>query len=84
MHKRRNAVGSRIRQARLSESPKATQKDISARLQLEGINISESSVGKIELGLRPVTDLQLIALAKVLKVSCAWLLGEVNIPQRLK
>ncbi len=73
---KKNVCGARIREARLSEVPKATQKDISARLQLQGINMSESSVGKIELGLRPITDIQLIAFAKALKVSCAWLLGE--------
>ena len=74
--KKKNVCGERIREARLSEIPKATQKDISARLQLQGLNISESSVGKIELGLRPITDIQLIAFSKALKVSCAWLLGE--------
>ena len=73
---KKNVCGARIREARLSEIPKATQKDISARLQLQGLNISESSVGKIELGLRPITDIQLIAFSKALKVSCAWLLGE--------
>lgn len=73
---KKNVCGERIREARLSEVPKATQKDISARLQLQGLNISESSVGKIELGLRAITDIQLIAFAKVLRVSCAWLLGE--------
>lgn len=73
---KKNVCGARIREARLSETPKATQKDISARLQLQGLNISESSVGKIELGLRPVTDIQLIAFANALRVSCAWLLVE--------
>ena len=74
--RKKNICGARIRQARLSEIPKATQKDISARLQLQGINISESSVGKIELVIRPITDVQLMAFAKALKVSCGWLLGE--------
>ena len=52
---RKNVCEARIREARLSENPKATQKDISARLQVQELNISESSVGKIELGLRAIT-----------------------------
>lgn len=73
---KKNVCGVRIREARLSEVTKATQKDISARLQLQGLSISESSVGKIEIGLRAITDIQLIAFTKVLRVSCAWLSGE--------
>lgn len=72
----RNAIGFRLRQARLAEKPKATQEDISARLAVIGVTLSASSIGKIETGARPVTDLQLIALAKVLKRSVAWLVGE--------
>lgn len=76
MQGEKNLIGGRMRVARLREKPRATQKDISARLQTAGVNLSESSVGKIEKGLRPVTDLQLVAIAKALKVSAAWLLGE--------
>lgn len=72
----KNIIGGRMRQARNMEKPKATQKDITARLQVIGISLSESSVAKIEQGLRPVTDIQLMAIAKVLKVTAAWLLGE--------
>lgn len=72
---RRNLIGSRLRQARLAERPKASQADISARLAVEGVTLSANSIGKIEMGARPVTDIQLVALAKALKVSPAWLLG---------
>ena len=73
----RNAIGPRLRQARLSERPKATQEDISARLAVLGVTLSANSISKIEAGTRPVTDLQLIAFAKALKRSVAWLVGEV-------
>ncbi len=76
MDKRRNVSGERIRQARLSEKPPATQKDISARLELNGFKISDSLIGKIEHGTSAVNDLQLKAFAKVLKVSIAWLMNE--------
>ena len=71
----RNLVGSRIRKARLSEKPKASQAEISARLAVQGVILSANSIGKIEMGTRPVTDIQLMAFAKALKVPVTWLLG---------
>ena len=70
----RNLIG-RLRQARLAERLRATLSDVSARLEVLGVNLSISSIAKIERGERIVTDIQLVALAKALKVSPAWLLG---------
>ena len=71
----RNLIGRRLRQARLAERPRATLSDVSARLEVLGVNLSISSIAKIVRGERIVTDIQLVALAKALKVSPAWLLG---------
>ncbi len=71
----RNAIGPYLRIARKAEKPAATQADISARLETEGVFLGARAIGLIEQGLRPVTDLQLIAFAKVLRVSPLWLLG---------
>lgn len=76
MAERRNIVGERIRMARLSEKPPATQKDISARLAVNGTILSDSSIGKIENGTSAVTDLQVRAFARVLNVKVAWLMQE--------
>lgn len=76
MEKRKNVVGEKIRAARLSEKPPATQQDLSARLELLGVTLSASSIGKIENGTRPVTDLQIIAFAKALKVTPEWLIRQ--------
>ena len=76
MVKRRNIAGERIRLARISEKPPATQKDISARLEIIGVTLSDSAIGKIEHGTSAVSDLQVIAFAKVLKVTAAWLMQE--------
>jgi len=73
---RKNFIGKQIKVARLSEKPPATQQDLSARLELLDVTLSASSIGKIENGTRPVTDLQLIAFAKALKVTPEWLLKE--------
>jgi len=76
LDERKNIVGERIRAARLSEKPPATQEDVSARLQLHGVTLSASSIGKIENGTRPVTDLQIVAFAKALKVTPEWLIKQ--------
>ncbi len=78
MDAKKNRIGNRLREARLSERPKATQEDVSARLATMGVSLSASSIGKIENFTRPVTDIQLCALAKALKVTPAWLLGEAE------
>jgi len=69
-------VGLKIHEARLAENPPATQQDISARLELLGVTLSASSIGKIENGTRPITDLQIIAFAKALKVMPEWLIRQ--------
>ncbi|MDL2288751.1 helix-turn-helix domain-containing protein [Oscillospiraceae bacterium OttesenSCG-928-F05] len=72
----KNICGQYIRKARLAEKPRATQSDISARLAVLGVMLSASSIGKIENGTRPVTDIQLKAFAEALRVSTSYLLGE--------
>jgi transcriptional regulator with XRE-family HTH domain len=52
-------------------------------MQVEGlVNITKNMISRIELGDRYVTDLELIAFAKVLNVSTAWLLEETSTPDR--
>ena len=75
---RRNVVGTRVRQARKAEIPKITQTDLAARLQVLGLVIDQSGLSKIESGQRPVSDIEVVALAKALKVSVSWLLEETD------
>lgn len=72
----RNIVGPRVRQARKMAKPTITQIDLVARLQIMGLKVDQSAVSKIEKGVRPVLDVEVVALAKALRVSPAWLLGE--------
>jgi transcriptional regulator with XRE-family HTH domain len=74
----KNIVGSRVRQARKIAKPRITQLDLVARLQLAGLSIDQSGLSKLENGQRPVTDIEVAALAKALRVSVAWLLGETD------
>jgi transcriptional regulator with XRE-family HTH domain len=73
MHKR-NIVGSRVRKAR--KESKITQMDLVARLQVLGIKIDRPAISKLESGSRPVSDIEVAAIAKILKVPISWLFEE--------
>jgi len=75
----RNIVGSRVCLARKKATPAITQADLIARLQILGIVTDQSTLSKIEHQQRPVMDIMVVALAKALKVSVAWLLEESNL-----
>ena len=72
---KRNIIGAKVRIARNNHTPKLTQQELSARLQLQGVMIGDSTIGKIENHTSAVTDIQLVALSKALNVSVLWLLG---------
>ena len=74
----RNIVGPRVRLARKLSQPPLTQGELAARLQVLGLEVEQSSVSKIEQGLRPVSDMEVMVLAKALNVTVGWLLGEGN------
>jgi transcriptional regulator with XRE-family HTH domain len=74
----RNVVGIRVRKARMATKPRITQKELIARLQVLGMMIDQSGLSKIENGQRPVTDKEVVALAKALKVSPMSLLQEAE------
>jgi len=72
---KKNVVGARVRQTRKEAKPPITQLELVARLQVAGIRIDQSGLSKLESGRRPVTDVEVVALAKALKVEVGWLLG---------
>ena len=53
-----------------------TQADLAARLQIEGTRLERVTISKIETGYREVTDVETVAIAKILGVTVSWLLGE--------
>ena len=67
-----------MRQARKTAKQPITQIDLVARLQVLGTMIDQSALSKIENGQRPVTDIEVVALAKALKISVAWLFEETE------
>ena len=72
----RNIVGPKVSQARKMANPPVTQRDLAARLQLLGMKIEQSGVSKIESGQRPVSDIEVVALAEALRVSVKRLLED--------
>ena len=66
-------VGARVTEARVRRGMKL--KDLLAKLQTEGVDISYPALSLLEGQKRPVSDFDLDALAKVLNVSVDWLLG---------
>jgi transcriptional regulator with XRE-family HTH domain len=64
-------VGVRIRDAR--KKLKVTQLRLAAQLQLLRITIDSSSIAKIETNRRPVTDIEVVAIARILKIEVSWL-----------
>lgn len=69
---KKNICGDRVHEARCRL--RLTQSDLAAQLQVAGINIERDSVSRIEIGTRFVADYELRELARLLKVSVAWLL----------
>jgi len=74
----KNIVGKRVREARKQAKPPITQKDLVARLQVLGLKVDQSTISKIEQELRPVSDFEVVVLAKALKISPAWLLEQTS------
>lgn len=72
----KNLIGPRVKVARLKQNPKITQVDLLARLAVRGIELEKTAISKIESQRRPVSDIELVALADALGVSILWLLGK--------
>ena len=69
----KNIVGARVTEARLARGMK--QNELLARLQTAGVDLSTPALSLLEGQKRPVSDIELKALADILEVSVEWLLG---------
>ncbi len=73
----KNIVGARVTEARLAQNMR--QNELLARLQTRGVDLSTPALSLLEGQKRPVSDIELNALADVLGVSVNWLLGREEI-----
>lgn len=72
-HGKCNCSGIRIRERRMELG--LSQEQLSAKLQLAGLEISQNPISRIETGLRVVPDYEIPFFADALGVSPLWLLG---------
>lgn len=64
--KKKNIIGDKLYKIRLKKG--FTQKDLSDRLELLGVYVCRGSVSRIENHTRSVTDIEIYAISRVLKV----------------
>lgn len=69
----KNLIGKKVYELRKKKGMK--QKEFLAKIQLSGFDMNPSSLSKLEGQQRIVTDKEIIAIAKVLHMSCDDLLG---------
>lgn len=75
-----NICGKNVKQIRLSLAPRLSQRGLADKLQLQGIDLDKNAIQRIESGQRFVTDIELLALSKVLSVSLYDLLKNADQP----
>ena len=61
-----NVCGKNVSKLRMAL--KISQRELADRLQLVGIDVDKNAIQRIECGKRFVTDIEIIAFAKVFKV----------------
>lgn len=70
--KTKNLIGLRLKKARLKND--LTQQQLSIKLETMAVYIDRASISKIEMQKRIVTDYELLAFSRILKVSINWLM----------
>lgn len=73
-----NICGEKVRHLRTNHIPKMSQRILADQLQIMGIDVDKNAIQRIESGQRFVTDIELLALSRIFKVSCEDLIGNYN------
>lgn len=69
-----NISGTKIFQLRKGHVPKMSQRILAEKMQLLGVDLDKNAIQRIESGQRFVTDIELLAFARVFGISCDELL----------
>jgi len=72
---RNNICGEQIAKLRKQSLVKMSQRALAEKMQILGVDIDKNAVQRIECGKRFVTDIEIIAFAKIFGVSSDKLLG---------
>lgn len=70
-----NICGEQIAQLRKSCEPKMSQRALAEKMQILGVDIDKNAVQRIECGKRFVTDIEIVAFAKVFGVEYSEILS---------
>ena len=82
-NERNNFCGTNVYRIRKSFLPKMSQRMLAEKLQLFGMDVDKNAVQRIECGKRFVTDIELVALSRALRVPVSDLLeGSSPYPER--
>lgn len=68
-----NICGRNIAKYRLQIKPKMSQRALADKLQILGVDVDKNAIQRIECGKRFVTDIELVALSKALKIDMIML-----------
>jgi len=71
-----NICGKNIHKIRKKKFPKMSQRAFAEKLQLFSIDVDKNAVQRIESGKRFVTDIELVAISRVLGVELAELVRQ--------
>lgn len=69
-----NASGSEIK--RLREASNLSQEQLAAKLQLNGLNINQKAISRIETGERIIPDYELLYFSRVFGVAISEILND--------
>ena len=53
-----------------------SQMELAAKLQVIGIVIDRSAIAKVETGRRPISDIEIAAISRILNVQIEWLFAQ--------
>ncbi|MDE6505485.1 MAG: helix-turn-helix transcriptional regulator [Clostridia bacterium] len=70
-----NICGKRIYELRNNFKPKMSQRMLAELLQLNGVDVDKNAIQRMESGQRFITDIEVVALCKIFKISYGDLLG---------
>jgi hypothetical protein len=71
-----NICGVKIKKLRMSLEPPVSQRMLADKLQLIGIDLDKNAIQKIESGKRFVTDIEIVAFAKIFQLTTDELLAK--------
>ena len=64
-----NICGKKIYELRIASKPKMSQRMLAELLQLNGVDVDKNAVQRMESGQRFITDIEIVALCKIFKVT---------------